>query len=1014
MDAHEILLLEQFAGRRLIAQLRDTEVDPIFEGKATLTSKVHHSSEINVTTDIVLDAVTVTPSVEFPNRVEVQRGTVQWFKKFIKIDEPLVSLPLSMFDVIDCDPSLDGSYRWALLCLYVDLNTDLPKLRWVYGVPSGGYPSVPPQMIPLALVKQEPGDVAPIQPSDIINFRSVRSSSDPASQFILPPVQEVEDLAFYENVANGTTAIVLTLGQWWYYKDGIWAPHAGITFDNTYYRVDLIQEQVRIDLPWSVRNYPELLVVRDGQIMAPGDDYTLTPGPNSFVTFTYTLHPNMRILFIRNPFLGSAYSPLAEDNLPQVHHFYVNGRTGHDAYSGTEERPFKTLQAAFDALPLQSKHGYHLHVSQLDIADVISSNQYGQTVYGILETRSLRFLRVDVEPDCDWDSGVLNYLYVMSNVGLFVQIDSAYPVHYPIRIDHSVSYFSDTEIIPSRIVLSGGNTGWHSMKVRVGSQVVFASGIVAYTTESDYASIMLRTGAYVQANQCDIQSLQGDSGGYLNAYLCNFLYMVAVRSTFMDLVRCTLKGMGNFSASRVSADTCVNTGLVGQAPLFFNMQNCSVLELVNTLVENNNDTPISIKRSSILQVTGGQIMHNQGHGVSLQDNSSIFVSGGEISHNGKHGVKMSRSCHGEFSGAIGIGNAFYGIYCDKYSSASRHSNTALVGLLGAYYEEIPGGTTVTASSADLHPATLDRKITAGRGLQMEVLPTTTPANNYQVQMSVNVNELKQILAASEGQATVYQHNSQLLTNQVLDIGLSAPGTTHISTVHSRINNPIPRLRRIPFEISTEPFFIHMDRLAGTDVTDGVGLTLKDRPGLGYPTNTPYWTVTRTGTHASLQAYAASLISAVQVIGTTPPGTNIRVGVSVTQGVTWLRWDGAVWNTLPGGSVLSAMQFAPELNQFNMYTQVAWDALRALGKPTVNLCVTLQSTNNLVTPVVEAIEWHYTEYGAMLDITEQFRRQFYQSRAVFENIGVPIEPPVIFTIVPVSVGTFGVTAIGFES
>lgn len=1014
MEAHEILLVEQFAGRRLIAQLRDAETDPDFEGKDTLTSKVHHSNELHVTTDVVLDAVTVTPSLEYANRVEVQRGTVQWFGKLVKIEEPLLSAPLSAFDKADCDPSLEGTDRWSLLCLYVDLNTGNPALKWANGIPSHGYPAVPPQTIPLALVRQSPGGLVSIQQDDIVNFRSVRSTYAPAAQFSLPPVQEPDDLYFYENVANGTTALVISLGQWWYYKDEIWAPHEGITFDNTFYKRDLTTTLTRIDLPWSVRNYPELLVVRDGQIMAPGDDYLLTPGPNSFVTFNYTLYPGMRILFIRNPFLGAAYSPLAEDNLPTVHHFYVNGRIGHDAYSGTEERPFKTLQAAFDALPLQSKHGYHLHVAQLDIADVIPSNQYGQVTYGILENRSLRFLKIDVQPDCDWDDSVLHYLYVLSNVGVFTQVDAAFPVYYPIRLDHCTSYFASTSTKATRVVIAGGDSGWHSMEVEVHKQVIFASSAVIYTSESTYAAMMIRTGAYIQAENCVIQTLQGDSGGYINAVTTDFTALVSTRSTFLDLVRCNLSGLGNFLASRISCDACVNTGLAGQAPLFFHIQNCSVLELTNCTVENNIDTPIEVQRSSVVHITNGLITNNFGNGVRLQDNCSIFVDRAEISKNHKHGVMLVRSCHGEFSGATGSGNSFYGIYCEKYSSASRHSGTSLSGFLGAYYEEIPGGTTVCASGADLHPSTLDNKVKAGPGLQMEVLPTGTPANNYQVELRVNTVELAQLMAHANGQATVFQYNGQLLNGQSLDIGLAAPGTTHITAVQARINSPVPRVRHIPMETATLPFFIHMDILAGTAVSDTEHLTLKNRPGLGYPTNSPYWVVTKTGTHASLQAYAASLISSVQVLGNTPAQTNIRVAVSVSQGMSWLRWDGSTWVTLPGSSVLAAMQYAPEMTQFNAYTSVAWDALRALGKPTIDLCMTLQSTSSLVTPTVEAIEWHYTEYGFLLDVTSQFRRQFYQSRAVFENTGATLDPPILFTIVPVTVGTPGVTAIGFES
>jgi len=1028
LDAHEIMLLEQFAGKRLIAQLRDTEVDPDFSGKATVTSKVHHIRELNVTTDIVLDAVTIVPDPELSDRVRMLSGTIQWFDRLVKIGEEMVSPPLSGYTfagftggagsepcvplVTDSEDSeCDVVHRWNLLYLRINYATDLPELLWVIGTPGALYPPVPPQGIPLALVKQEPGYPVCIEAKHIVNFRTVRSTYAPAAQYILPPVQVEDQLYLHDNVQNGTTAFVMETGQWWWYKDGIWAPHASMEFDNTFYRIDLTDTVTRITLPWPVRNYAEVLVIRDGQIMSPNDDYTLTPGPNSFITFTYPLYPNMRLLFIRNPFLGVAYSPLAENNIPQVHHLYVNGSTGHDAYPGTAAQPFKTLQAAFDTLPLQSKHAFHLHVAQLDIADVITSNRHGQRVYGVCENISVRYLRIDVENDCDWDDAQLDYLYLLDAVGMVTQVDAAYPVYYPIRLNHCTSYFTNTSIIAKRAVIAGGTSGWLSMEVAYDAAAMFMAGAIIYTEQSNYHQLAFQAGAVVEAVNCDFQGLQGVSGGYMVARACRFHSLLSLRSTFMDLVQCSLKGTGLFTASRVYVDTCTNTGPAGSVLCFFTITDCSVLEIVNSTVENNQETPIIVSNNSVVRIRGGKITANQGHGILLQDNSIIYAENAEISKNQQNGVALRRGCFGEFSGVTGTQNAFYGIHCEKYSSARRLNSTSLTGFLGPYFEEIPGGTTVAADSGDLHPSTLINKLKVGTGLQMDVVPSFPPAENYRVEIRANISELNQLVSSYATAATIYEYEATMVNGQVLDFEIVSPGMTFLTAVHHRLNAPIPRTRRIDIQAATQHMFIYMDSLAGTQIVSGTGLTLKNRPGLGYPTLSAYWVMTKTGTHASLATYAASLLSGSKIIGSVPSGTNIRVAVSVTQGATFMRWTGSMWEVLPGGGTLSKMQYADDVTTFNLYPPAAWEALRAMGKPTVDLCFTLQSTSSVLTPIVEAVEWEYTEYGAVVDITQQFKRHFFTTRAVFENTGPDVNPPIYFTLVPVSLGTPGVVAGG---
>lgn len=1006
MDGHELTLIESFTGRRFVIDLRETEVDPEFTGKSTTTQKVHHSAELHVTTDKVLDALTVTPCSPASNRVIVRPGMFQWFDQLLEFEEEVESAPLPPYSAPECDPSIGGTVRWSILGAYRSFSTGKPALQWVHGAPNMGYPAVPPQIIPLALVKQDTSIVVEITAADILNIRDIHATYAPVSQYIMPPVQEKENLAEYgTDLKDGTSCLVIGLGQWWYFRNGAWSPQDITTsFDNTYYRKDITEESTRVDLPWAISAYPELLVIRDGQIMAPGDDYILSPGASAFITFTYILYPSQRVLLIRNPFLGAAYSPESDANIYQVFDIYVDGETGHDAFPGSETQPFRTLQTAFDSIPLSSKHGYRVYARRLKLADKTLSNQYGQQVYGTLDNRQMRWLQIYLEDDCEWDS-TLDYAYVLGHVGTAIYTDPAQKTSYPFRLDHCVSYFADITL-GATIVLAGGNSALLNVTSLYPSTLTLASGNISFLNQCNLYGLSIRTAAYGRAVQTVIAHLMGQSGGYFSLEQGEITQSALVSGCYLDFMSCTFRAAGTFNFTRLNCNSCINTpvnALQGRAPVFFNIQQGATLELTNCQISYINGNGVQASRVSVVNMQGGSIKYATQSGISLSNGCALYLNSADISNNGQHGVALIRGAQGEITNTTGLNNLHYGVFCQKYSTAIRDGATTLTGGDGSYYEDIPGGGVVAVAPQDLMPAHLNQKLIPGQGLAAQIISTGVP-NSYRMQLDIDVAQLSLMLASGARKSTVVQYSQAIQPGQIVDFSLEASGTTHLSAVHRRINDPTPRVRTTEFLENTDNLFIHMDGFIGTKITDA-GLRLHNRPELGYPVNSPYWVYSKTGMLASLPIYAAGAVTKFTANCNCPAGTNVRVAFSPNGGGLWYKWGGSSWVVLQGSSTLAMMATADTFLSVNSYPTQAWNALQGLGGAIhIDVCFLLSSTSSQLTPTVTDFVWEFTEQGYNLDITSQFTRMFYTNRAVFENNGARLDPPVLFTVVPVVLGT----------
>ena len=145
---------------------------------------------------------------------------------------------------------------------------------------------------------------------------------------------------------------------------------------------------------------------------------------------------------------------------------------------------------------------------------------------------------------------------------------------------------------------------------------------------------------------------------------------------------------------------------------------------------------------------------------------------------------------------------------------------------------------VAVAPQDLMPAHLNQKLIPGQGLAAQIISTGVP-NSYRMQLDIYVAQLSLMLASGARKSTVVQYSQAIQPGQIVDFSLEASGTTHLSAVHRRINDPTPRVRTTEFLENTDNLFIHMDGFIGTKITDA-GLRLHNRPELGYPVNSPYW------------------------------------------------------------------------------------------------------------------------------------------------------------------------------
>lgn len=1029
MRPHDvILLLQDWTRRHFVVELTDTS-DLRPGSLSTTTDLVHHISEMNVTTDVCLDSMTVAPHVPPGNTVVVGKGRVQWFKELIQFDSPMESPPLPAFSTLDCDPYIADTTRWSLLCIRVDNITGERVLFWVHAQPGMGYPKVPYNGVPLALVKTSPG-VVDIQREDILNWRSIRPGYAPSAMYWYEPVDKPEDLTKYADPPEGASCLVLDEGVNYYYKNGAWRRAGAPSFDNTAFYVDIDTATTRVDLPWPVTNATELTVFRDGMFMLLERDYYVYTGFTPYLIFTYNLIPGQRIVVIKNPFFAQAYSAQVSLAAGQVHDLYVDGINGSDVYDGSLPNPFKTLQRAFDVIPTFSNHTYRVHATNLQRADMVSApDNTVQRCYGYLIGKRATAIQLFIDDNYEWYEPQDEYVAYINSVNS-VSFTASTVISYHILLVNCNTAFLSTPINAGingmpRLVIEGGIVAMDQVQQNEDTfDVICRGSCIVKADRCTFLKLAIQAGAYVIARWGSIARLSLASGGICDATSVSLTESVTAIESLLYLHSCTAPNTeGNFSGGLLQVDNMTFPRFWGppatQKRFFYGHHGAS-FALTDVTITHTAFSSIYMTYNCTLSIIGGFVSNSSEYAVELDHSCVAVFRSTNFENNQKSAVYADYHCSVEFDNAGGTGNFRYGCECYNISRAN-FVNTWTWGALGQYYEVLPGADTVLADRVyDQIPGTLEQKIELGQGLTHSIEPSIA-LSDFKYKISINVDELVgtggaygSALLDLVPKLNVYHiPSTETYTPSIIlpppdpsatiVIPINWTGTSYMSSVTRKIFNPTTQVKAVNTNLSTKGWFIQEDEWAGTTpVSDGI--TLVNFPlGVGYKVNAPHFFFTDYQEYGALRSYGIAQLQSFNVDADVPAGTRLQVGFSVHGSVRWLAWNSATltWDELPGSSTLIQMQSAPDWFIVNAWPVAAWDMLRQMNSNYITVCFLLSTTSTVLTPKVRSFTWSYIEDGFLEDITQAFQRFYYTNRAEFRYDGSlgNIDGPVYFSVMP---------------
>lgn len=1023
MKPHDIiLLLQDWTRRHFVVELADTS-DLMPDAVRTITSQVHHVSELDVTTDVCLDSMTVAPHVPPGNTVMVGKGKVQWFGDLIEFTAPMESPPLSTFSTLDCDPYIADTTRWSLLCVRVDTVTGDRILFWANAKPGMGYPKVPYNGVPLALVQTRPGLIS-LTKDDILNWRSIRPGYAPAAKFWFEPVKGKTNLAKYVDPPEGASSLVLDEGVNYYYRNGAWRRSGAPTFDNTAFYTDLEEATTRINLPWPVSNPTELTVFRDGMFMLYEKDYHVYVGNTPYLIFTYNLMPGQRIVVVRNPFFAQAYSPEVQLNEGQIHNIWVDGINGSDAYDGSQPNPYKTLQHAFDSIPIFSNHTYKVHATNLKREDMVPApDNTIQRCYACMYGKKLKSLQLYIDDNYEWDEVNDEYVAYLNSVD-YVNFSGVTPVSYHILLVNCTSSFQNTPIGAgvngaSRVVVENGVATLENVDQTDDTfDMIFRGNCMVKIDGGQFKKLSIQSGGAVSMRYGLVDHLSLSSSGVYDASYVTFKGTLTSSESLVYLHACNAQGTeGNFTGGFLQAEE-MSFPRVKDASitpkLFFYGHHGASFALSDVEIAYPTFTPIVMSYNCTLSITGGAIHNAADYAIKIDHACIASITGTIFNNNSPSAVHADYHCSLEFRNTSGSGNFMYACECYDVSRAS-FQNASTWGNIGQYYEVLPGGDTVLADrDNDLVPGTLQQKIAVGQGLVASIAPSVSnqPAD-YQYKIDIDVDELigtggtyGAALLNLNPKITVHEHLTKIETTgpqSIITMPVRWTGTSYVSSVTRRIFNPVVQNKQVLVQLASQSWFIEEDKWAGTTMLSD-GITLVNFPlGVGYKVNNPHFFFTDYLEYGALASYGISDLSGFSIDADVPSGTRLQVAFSTNGSTAWRYWNAPMltWDILPGESTLIQMQSAPDWTTVTALSSVAFNKLRQMNSMYITVCFLLSTTSSLLTPKVRSFTWSYTEDGFLEDITMKFKRLYYSNRAEFTYDGSlgDIDPPVYFTVMP---------------
>lgn len=980
MDAHStILLLQELSGQRIVVDLKETQGPP-YPDVHIPTDHVHYKYFPQEVVTDPLENFSVVETDPPSMQLRVTSGILQNFDEVLQVKDSITTPAFLKVTGLDS--------RSDVLCLRKDRVSDIVTAVIISGVAgSDTLPLLPFDCFPIAIVTVNSGD-AQLDSNNIFMLRTLHRYS-PSGKYRLPPVQTVEELAGVEAPVLGMDVLVVTEGCYYFWDGGVWRKAIGARFDNTVFTMDCSETITYLQLPWPIASKPEIVVFRDGLLLTPDLDYSVSLGLAPVIVFNYAVEKDQRITVIRNPFLGAAYDPASSDNAFDVWDIYVDGVSGRDYQSGTSyDDAFKTLQRAFDVIPTYSKDMYRIHARNLRLSDSFIDTGFNKRTYGVLKSRLAAVIVVDIE-SAQVDTTIPYVFYAVDTRTILISNQTLlYPVSF---VRCSVSLIDSTlneDMYFASSVVFATNTEFKKT-------VALFAGTTAYFNTVQAATCNVHSGGYLDGTVLTLGNILCASGGH---YKLDLSYIAGANVTGGSLTfdNCQFMGTGGYSHCYILVSSCSNVGaatlsvtphfiLLGGA--YIRAVNSTFRYLLGNGLTASHNCVVSIENCNICDVTG--------HGVSCTYSSTLKITGTSISYCSLSALYLNFGSMAAITYTTGAYNLRYGVEAYNFSYLEKENST-VTGNLGDMYYTNPGADTCAVSPTDRFPATLSEKLVAGSNVSLEVYEVVS--NNQRMRVSLDYKS-----TSINPAAMVYTLGNSLSPGDVWSVLNKSPNPGIIAQVLAFNPYTSQETRMTSLTSANADLFTQMDKNYGTEFT-GTDLRLKYRVGLGYPNDTPYWVYSDKDGAAALPTHSLTALDAFNIVYTMPTGTYIRVAFSFDSANTFRRWNPATesWQSLGGGTVLGQLYLADGINEVNLYSQAAWNALlvAANGNP-IQVGILLGTPDQQITPSISSWQWTFTQSGYRYPVNSaDLEIKIFSTRIEIKNIGTAVlQPPIHAVFLP---------------
>ena len=386
-------------------------------------------------------------------------------------------------------------------------------------------------------------------------------------------------------------------------------------------------------------------------------DYRVMVGPASYLQFNHLLLPGQRIVVMRNPFMAEAFSG-SDTSFSGIESIdiYVDGDIGNDSWEGSETSPFKTLQRAFDFIPIYAMKIYTVHAKNLRAADIVLTPNSDEPVYGYAIGKNVVSLMLDIDDSYDDTSGLIavaslqNCSYVTFGAG---------DIKYRLDLVDCLSGFTDTTITES-VVVWGGYATMHNVTVlnTEATKVVFSSGASAKLSKCTFHHVNVTYSAYVRMSNCTVYNLYASHHGIVHMLYGFLNTKVEFSNSSLFMSATSIRAEGSFIGSYVSTSGCTNAGssVYTRAPVFFNGTHGTTMYLVSTQVSNIDGSGIKLFHNSTLFMIEGSVFSCNVNGIDVEYSSSASLREVRIANNGASGVRGDYGSTIEFKSCFGGDN----------------------------------------------------------------------------------------------------------------------------------------------------------------------------------------------------------------------------------------------------------------------------------------------------------------------------------------------------------------------